>query len=349
MLKKLTHMFMGLCALAVLCAGCASKWSLTVESPGEPVQWRDGENVARATYLGSIREFKETGVTISGVLRSVVFGSRKSDNTIKRPVAVAIGRDDRVAIADLGCACVHLYVPSEQKYLKIYGARKEELLTPVSVAFDDESRLYVSDSTAHTIYVFDREGAPLSSIRTAGKDALQRPTGLTYASGEKILYAVDTLAKKVYAFNASGALLFSFGGPGDQEGLFNFPTHIVTSPDGRVYVTDAMNFRVQRFDAAGKFLSSFGHHGNGSGDLALPKGIAVDQAGVIYVVDNLFGNIQLFDLTGSFLFTIGRGGTGDGEFSLPSGLFLAGGSQLYVCDTYNQRVQIFKLNGGEAK
>jgi DNA-binding beta-propeller fold protein YncE len=302
-----------------------------------------------ATYLGSIRAFKETGVTISGVLRSIAFGSSKSDNTIKRPVAVAVGRDERVAIADIGCACVHLYIPSEQKYRKIYGAYKEDLLTPVSVAFDDESRLYVSDSTAHAIYLFDREGAPLSSIRTAGRDALQRPTGLTYMSGSKILYAVDTLAKKVYAFNPSGALLFSFGGPGEQQGQLNFPTHIVSSPEGGLYVTDAMNFRIQRFDAAGRFLSSFGHHGNGSGDLALPKGIAVDQAGIIYVVDNLFGNIQLFDLTGNFLFTIGSNGTGDGEFSLPSGLFLAGGGQLYVCDTYNQRVQIIKLSFGEAK
>ena len=349
MLKLLTHFFTALCALAVLCAGCASKWSLTVEPPAGPVQWRDESNVARATYLGSIREFKETGITVSGVLSAIVFGSRTSDNSIKRPVAVAVGRDDRVAIADLGCSCVHLYVPSEQKYRRIYGARKEELRTPVSVAFDDESRLYVSDASGQAIYVFDREGAPLSSIKQAGYNALQRPTGLSYESGKKILYAVDTLAKKVYAFETSGVLLFSFGGPGEQQGQFNLPTHIVTSPDGRVYVTDAMNFRVQRFDADGKFLSSFGHHGNGSGDFALPKGIAVDQAGVMYVVDSLFGNIQLFDMTGTFLFTIGSGGTGDGEFSLPSGLFLTGGSKLYVCDTYNQRVQIFKLSGGEAK
>lgn len=346
---QLTRLFTILCSLTVLCTGCASKWTLPVEPSAEPIQWRDGSNVTRATYLGSIREFKETGITVSGVLKAIVFGSNKSDNTIKRPVAVAVGRDDRVAIADLGCACVHLYVPSQQKYRRIYSAGKEELQTPVSVAFDDESRLYVSDSTRQAIYLFDREGAPISAIKTAGSETFQRPTGLTYASDKKTLYAVDTLAKKVYAFNVSGNLLFSFGGPGEQQGQFNFPTHIVMSPDGRVYVTDAMNFRIQGFDAAGKALSFFGHHGNGSGDFALPKGIAVDQAGVIYVVDNLFGNIQLFDATGSFLFTIGRGGTGDGEFSLPSGMFLADGSKLYVCDTYNQRVQIIKLSGGDVK
>jgi DNA-binding beta-propeller fold protein YncE len=144
---------------------------------------------------------------------------------------------------------------------------------------------------------------------------------LSYSPVKKRLYAVDTIAGKVYAFTSEGALLFSFGGPGEKEGQFNFPTHIVTAPDGRLYVTDSMNFRVQMFDASGTFLSSFGHHGNGSGDFSMPN------------------------LSGRFLFTIGGRGTGHGEFWLPSGLFLDGQNKLYVCDTYNQRVQVFHVMG----
>lgn len=334
-----------LCLAALSTAGCAPKWSLAVEAAADPPQWRDQENMARATYLGAIRGFKETGTTIPNILKYIVFGDSTSDNAIVRPVATAVGLDNRIAIADLGCSCVHLYIPAEQKYVKIYRAARENLHTPVGVAFDDESRLFVSDSSGRVIYVFDRDGAPLSAINNAGNDALLRPTGLSYASAGKILYAVDTLANKVYAFDTTGAFLFSFGGAGEQQGKFNFPTHIVAHSDGRLYVTDAMNFRVQVFDASGTFLSSFGHHGNGSGDFSMPKGIAVDRTGVVYVVDNLFDNIQLFDLTGAFLFTIGGRGSGYGEFSLPSGLFLDGQDKLYVCDTYNQRVQMFHLTG----
>ncbi len=329
--------------------GCASKWSPAVETSAEPVQWRDDANVARATYVETIRGFKETRSTLSSILQSIVHGNRESDYSLRRPVAAAIGRDNRIAIADTGCACVHLYIPSEQKYRKLYGARNEELRTPVSVVFDDESRLFVSDSSRGAISVFDREGEPAGSIKKAGADPLLRPTGLSYAPGKKILYAVDTLANKVYAFDAAGELLFSFGGPGAQRGQFSFPTHIVTRTDGRVYVTDAMNFRVQAFDASGVFLSSFGHHGNGSGDFSLSKGIAVDRHGVIYVVDNLFDNIQLFNEAGGFLFTIGGRGTGSGEFWLPSGLFLDDRDKLYVCDTYNQRVQIIQVHPGDAQ
>lgn len=343
MLKHLTGLLICLCAAAVLCAGCASKWSPVIESAAQPPRWVDQSNIARATYVETITGFRETGTNALGVLKSIMFGNRASDNSIRRPVAVAVGPDDRMAIADPGRPCVHLYVPSEQKYRRIYRAGKDALQLPVSVAFDKDLKLYVSDSSRHAIYVFDREGTFLSAINKAGNDALLRPTGLSYFPGNKLLYVVDTIGGKVYALDAAGALLFSFGGVGEQRGQFNFPTHIVTSPDGHLYITDAMNFRIQVFDASGRFLSSFGRHGNGSGDFSLPKGIAVDKAGIIYVVDSLFDTIQLFDVDGNFLFTFGGSGTGAGEFWLPSGLFLDERDKLYVCDTYNQRVQIFQI------
>jgi DNA-binding beta-propeller fold protein YncE len=339
------NLFLFLCLAALATAGCASKWSLVADSPAGPLQWRDDLNEPRVRYLTSIRGFKETGTTVPNVIRYIVFGSSADDNTIVRPVAAAVGNDDRIAIADLGRSCVHLYIPSEQKYRKIAGAGNADLRTPVGVAFDDEARLYVSDSSRGAIDVFDRSGEHLFSIKKAGAVSLQRPTGLSYSPEKKLIYVVDTLANRIYAYTTAGDLRLSFGEPGEEGGQFNFPTHIVTAPDGSLYVTDAMNFRVQIFDSAGAHLSSFGHHGNGSGDFAMPKGIAVDKAGVVYVVDTLFDNIQLFNTAGGFLLTVGGRGTGQGEFSLPSGMFLDSRDKLYVCDTYNQRVQIFQVMG----
>jgi DNA-binding beta-propeller fold protein YncE len=326
-------------------SGCASKWALSAESPDEPLHWRDDTNFVRVHHVATIRGFRETGTSAANLLKYIVFGRTDEKNSIIRPVAAAAGPDGRIAIADTGCACVHLYVPPEQQYRRIYSVGQEEFRSPVSVVFDNESRLYVSDSVRGDISVFDRAGEYLFLIKNAGDVLLRRPTGLSYSLENKRLYAVDTLANKIYAYTSEGVLLFSFGGPGEKEGEFNFPTHIVAAPDGRLYVTDAMNFRVQVFDASGKFLSSFGHHGNGSGDFSMPKGIAVDKAGVIYVVDTLFDNIQMFNLSGGFLFTIGGRGTGHGEFWLPSGVFLDAQNKLYVCDTYNQRVQVFHVMG----
>jgi sugar lactone lactonase YvrE len=342
--KHFTALLTGLCAVVIFNTGCAStKWALDTESPAEPPQLVNSSSDVQARHLATIKGFKEIGTSVPNSLKFIFFGRTDENNMVEVPVAAAVGRDGRLAIADQGCSCVHLYVPSEQKYRKIYSAGTDDLRSPVSVAFDQTSRLYVSDSINAAIYVFDSSGEYLSSIKKAGNDALLRPTGLSYSAGKNIVYAVDTLADKVYAYTAAGSLLFSFGGIGEKPGQFNFPTHITTSPDGRLFVTDAMNFRVQVFDESGAFLTSFGHHGNGSGDFSMPKGIAVDKAGVIYVVDTLFDNVQLFNLLGSFLFTIGSRGTGPGEFWLPSGLFLDNQDKLYICDTYNRRVQVFQV------
>lgn len=343
MIKRITVLFTGLCALVVFNSGCASKWTLSSETPTQPRQWVNSSSGVQARHLATITGFKETGTSVPNLLKHAVFGRLDENNTLSHPTAVAVERDGRLAIADSGSACVHLYDPSGQKYRKIYNAGPDELRSPVSVVFDNASRLYVSDSGHGRIYVFDRDGNYLSSITKAGNDNLLRPTGLSYSAKKDILYIVDTLANKIYALTTSGSLLFSFGEPGEKQGQFNYPTHITSSPDGRLFVTDALNFRVQVFDESGAFLTSFGHHGNGSGDFAMPKGIAVDKAGVIYVVDTLFDNVQLFNLAGSFLFTIGGRGTEHGEFWLPLGIFIDEQNKLYVCDTYNQRVQVFQV------
>lgn len=345
---RIHKIFAVLCLASFLTTGCASKWALNAEFSQPQPQWLDYSGTAGVKHIMTVRGFKETGTSVSSVLRNIVFGKSPED-TIIRPVAVAMGLDERLAIADTGCQCVHLYIPSEQKYVQIFSAKSEVLQSPVGVAFDDDLKLYVSDSARSAIDVFDRNGQHLFSIKKAGNQALRRPTGLAYVSEKKILYAVDTLAHTVYAFNTEGDYGYSFGGRGVKNGQFNFPTYINASPSGRLSIIDSMNFRVQVLDSSGKFLFLFGRHGDGSGDFAMPKGIAVDTSGIMYVADNLFDNVQLFNQKGEFLLTIGGRGTGHGEFWMPSGIFLDRHDKLYVCDTYNQRIQIFQIvrNGHE--
>jgi len=327
--------------LTSLCSGCASKWALQTESPKVPPQWPDSAGKTRIRHLMTITGFEQVGASLPGIVRAIVFG-RSGNNLLNRPVATAVGADDRLAIADTGCRCVHLYIPAERNYLKLYGG-PEEMRSPVGVTFDDELRLFVSDSARGAIDVFDRRGAFVFSLKKAGDAPLKRPTGLAWSPKKKTVFAVDSLAHKIYAFNTKGDLLFSFGERGDKKGQFNFPTHISFAPSGQLFVTDAMNFRIQSFDASGRFLFSFGRHGDGSGDFAMPKGVAADSAGIIYVVDGLFDNIQLFNGKGDFLLTLGGRGSGNGEFWLPSGIFFDDHDKLYVCDTYNKRLQVFQI------
>lgn len=334
------------CLLAALAAGCATTWDVRTEVPSAPLEWKDAGGRTRIRHIMTIRGFAETGVSASGLLRRALFG-RSQDDQLVRPVAVALDQEGRLAIADTGCRCVHLFLPSGRRYMKVTSPGGHQFASPVGLAFDGESRLYVSDSASGALFLFDREGAHLSTLTRPDRGAFLRPTGIASFPGGKTLVAADAQAHEIVALGSDGGRLFSVGSRGAEKGRFNFPTHVAVSAAGRIYVTDAMNFRVQIFDRSGAFVASFGRHGNGSGDFAMPKGIAVDRAGIIYVADALFDAVQLFNMQGEFLFTLGSRGAGPGEFWLPSGVMIDGNNRLYVCDTYNQRIQVFQIEGGD--
>ena len=340
--KRLTS----LCIVAVLCfplllGGCASKWGLRTESTGLPQQWPQAPASPKVVYTRSITGFDETGVSLPSLVKSFVFGE-KAPGSLGRPSAVSAGRDGRLAVSDAGCGCVHLYIPSEERYLRLTGSRTAEFSSPVGVAFDEALRLYVSDSVSGEIYVFDKTGEFIFTFGKDYKPPLKRPTGLAYNYRDKLLYIADTLENKIYAADEKGGMAFSFGERGAENGQFNFPVYIFWAPSG-LYVVDTMNFRVEVFDSSGVFQSAFGRHGNGSGDFGMPKGISVDSDGVIYVAENLFDNVQLFGPDGTFLLTVGSRGRDQGEFWMPSGMFADTGGLLYVCDTYNSRVQVLRI------
>jgi len=327
---------------ASLAASCASKWALSTTPSPVSLQWPYAPSPPKLTFLESWAGFSQRKGGKAALQMFVYGGDRAAHDAFALPVAVATGADGRIAVADLGRRCVHLFVPSEQRYACLTGEPGERLVSPVAVAFDDQLRLYVSDS-AGRVLSFGADGTQRLSITKAGEDTLKRPTGLAFSPRRQLLYVVDTLANRVDAFGPDGAFRFAFSGKSDDPDRFNFPTHIYRTTAGELVVTNALAFRIEVFDEDGAPKGAFGRHGDGSGDLAMPKGVAVDADGVVYVVDGLFDNVQLFSREGEFLLTLGQRGTGYGEFWLPSGAFIDDNQRLYVCDTYNRRIQVFRI------
>lgn len=74
------------------------------------------------------------------------------------------------------------------------------------------------------------------------------PSFLSISVDEKgFITAMDLQSSKVYQYDKLGNMLFSFGGRGDQNGLFVTPAGIDQSSDGIVYVTDKGRNRIDRF------------------------------------------------------------------------------------------------------
>lgn len=369
-----------------LSTGCSSGNFAPRVVPAEvTLQWPYPPNPAKITYLRSLTGFAPRA-SAGRSLRALVVGKESADlNAFVLPVAVAVAADGRIAVADLGRRCVHLYLPEGGKsgaasgrsaakrpessgrassthpeesgrassprpeesgrYVRLTGSREEPIVSPIALVFDDASRLFLTDSSGK-VFGFDAQGELLWVSRKAGEIPWQRPTGLAFSPNRQLLYVVDTLAHRVVGLRTDGSAELSFGDRGEAAGSFNFPTHIFRSEAGELFVSDTLNFRIGAFDESGTPLGVFGRHGDGSGDLAMPKGLAADRDGVIYVADSIFDNVQLFDRAGQFLLTLGRRGTGPGEFWLPSGLFVSAQGELYVADTYNRRVQVFRIQEG---
>ncbi len=220
-------------ALAALVAGCsATSFTPRVEPAQVALQWPFPPNPAKLTYVRSLTGFTAKANAGSS-LRRLVAGKESADrNAFVLPVAVAVGADGRIAVADMGRRCVHLYLPeagkagaASGKYLQLTGDPKSPIVSPVGLAFDDASRLYLTDS-AGRLFAFGAQGELLWSTRAAGETPWQRPTGLAWSPQTQLLYVVDTLAHRVYGLHTDGKLELSFGGRGEGVESFNFPTHI---------------------------------------------------------------------------------------------------------------------------
>lgn len=329
--------------IVLLCLwSCAPvKWDTVLSEPAK-LSWPPLPNPKKIEYLGTLNQFTPVGRS----LRTIIFGQNEPGKLVK-PVAIAVGADGRMAIADAGKRGVHFFIPSQQKYVLLTKAGEDEFQSPVSVIFDNAQNLVVSDSSLAKIFVFDDNGNYAKEIIPPKNHSFVRPTGITYSEADGLFHVVDSKLNQVVTFNDQGNYIRSFGKRGAGNGELNIPTHIATDSTGKVYVNDAMNFRAQIFTSIGDFVTMFGHHGDGSGDFAMPKGIAVDQSGTIYVAETLFDAIQLFSVKGDYLLTLGRQGQGAAEFWMPTGLFIDRDNKLYVCDTYNKRIQIFQLYGTE--
>jgi DNA-binding beta-propeller fold protein YncE len=256
----------------------------------------------------------------------------------------------RAIISDPGAVGVHIFDFEQQKY-KFVSRRdktKDPMLAPQCVAVDDKDNIYVTDSEAGKIFVYDAGGKYQRSIGSlkGGEGFFKRPTGIAVDSSEQRIYVTDTLRNQIFKLDMQGSVLAKFGKTGTAPGEFNYPTELRL--DGaNLIVVDAMNFRVQVFDRSGTFQYAIGQIGDNPGDLFRPKGIGIDSEDHLYIVDGLRAQVQVFDRSGQLLYYFGNG-SGFGEFQMPCGMFVDRNDRIFVVDSYNRRVQVFQYYGIKA-
>lgn len=212
------------------------------------------------------------------------------------PIGVAVlpTGDVLVADADLG------YVVRLQADGTPAGKLGDGVLSrPTGLAVSGAGELvYVADSAAHCVRVFNIDGSLVRTIGVAGDQPGQfnGPTHLTLA--DDLLYVTDTLNARVQVMTTDGRFVRSIGSRGVFVGNLVRPKGNTVDDDGNVYVIESYHDHLLIFDEQGRFLLPVGGTGYGNSRFFLPAGMWRDTNGRIFVADTFNGRVILYRYVG---------------------------------------------------
>lgn len=182
------------------------------------------------------------------------------------------------------------------------------------------------------------------------------------------------VAPPVLVYDQAGALVKSWGGPGQGYHWPDSNHGISVDPDGNVWLAGngQKDTQILKFTGDGKFLFQIGTHGvhNGSNDIAnfwMPTKASFDPgANEVYIADG-YGNrrvIVLDSATGAYKRHWGAYGTRPSDEAVPAYSPTGPRSKqfntvhcampsndgfVYVCDRVNDRIQVFRKDGSFVK
>lgn len=261
-------------------------------------------------------------------------------NKLQEPSGVAIDAYDNLYVTDSKGNKLIIY-SSDGAYIDtIYGFNE-----PISVAVGN-GRIYVGDKGSGTVKVYDKNRNYINSIGSFSK-----PGSIALDASGKI-YVVDSDGDRVYVYNPDGTPNFSFGGSGNTNGLFHFPTSIaINLISNEIIVTDfqvtsssAGTFegaRIQVFNMSGQHKRSFGTYGIGSNKLFRPSGVAVDEEGRVYVTDVFQNIVQVYD--GSSGAHIGSIYDNVHPMRTPVDIKISNSNRIYIASFYTYGVEVYRV------
>ncbi|MCC6907784.1 MAG: hypothetical protein IT430_07585 [Phycisphaerales bacterium] len=214
------------------------------------------------------------------------------------------------------------------------------IVSPMAVEFDDQQRLYVADTAARVVHVFDLDKRKYEQWMPPAPDTFITPVGLARA-GDGRLFVADSSTGVVWLFDSTGRSIGMWG-----LGHLIRPCGLSFDEAGqRLFVADAGAHRIAIFGPGGELLSTLGSRGTAPGSFNFPTDVVIDHQGRLYVSDSLNCRIQQF---GSDLMPrrqIGSRGDLPGYFSRPKGIAVDSADHLYVVDAQFEAVQVYSSEG----
>lgn len=219
------------------------------------------------------------------------------DTPFAGPVAMASLGGGEVAVSD---AKLGLVARLDASGAPLAAFTSERLKRPTGLAFDAERGwLFVADTAAHDIKVFDRSGQLLNTFGAVGEQSGQfnAPTHLAFSDGK--LYVTDTLNSRIQVFDADGRYLSTLGERGLYVGNLARPKGVALDSAGTIYVIESYFGYLLAYNQDGKLLLGISGSGLDKDKFLLPAGVWSDRHGRIFVADMFNGRVVVFQFLGA--------------------------------------------------
>lgn len=209
------------------------------------------------------------------------------------PIGIALGAAGTVYVAD---ADLGMVATLDARGNPGRSIGRGLLKRPTGLAYDPRTRrLFVADTHAHDVKVFDANGVLVGTVGRQGESdgELNFPTFLTWARDQ--LYVTDTMNSRVQVFGGNElAFQQKFGSRGLYVGNLVRPKGVAVDGQGTVYVVESYYDHLLVFDEAGRFLMPIGGVGVQTGRFYLPSGVWTDARNRVFVADMFNGRVVVF-------------------------------------------------------
>lgn len=213
------------------------------------------------------------------------------------PIGIALGARNEILVAD---ADLHGVFRLDMQGNPIGEFGRDILKRPTGLTRDSaRGRIYVADTHAHDIKMFDDDGNLLKVIGKRGEEdgEFNFPTHLAFS--EDKLYVTDTLNSRIQIFNSDGKMIAKFGKLGLNIGNLVRPKGVAVDSAGNIYVVESLYDNLLVFDSQGRILLGLGGSGKATGEFYLPSGVWTDSKDQIYVADMYNGRITVLQFLGA--------------------------------------------------
>jgi len=200
----------------------------------------DSSNNVLAFGTLGIRKFNMLGEELLAISMS-----EKPDLCFNTPRAVAVGKKDRIYVADIGDNKVHI-LDEDFNHLKDFPGK----YAAFGIAIDTEGKVYVPDLDNNTVQVFTSEGDVLFCFGGPGRNPVPQfslVAPMSVAIDVNDMVYVGTGMGAITVFDKDGNFQKKIGSQGSDPGQFEGPPAPLCVDKGRLYAGDQSGDTVQIF------------------------------------------------------------------------------------------------------